>query len=105
MDSLENLRVLAGSKDFFRGLQHLYPRFKSGCHLQRKAPAIRLVPFVFVQPWRICEQPKCSACSAMVKSPGFERPGDLTIFGENSEPVCMQGVFVAPEPDTNVLPR
>ena len=22
MDSLENLRVLAGSKDFFRGLQH-----------------------------------------------------------------------------------
>ena len=41
----------------------------------------------------------------MVKSPGFERPGDLTIFGENSEPVCMQGVFVAHEPDTNVLPR
>lgn len=25
MDSLENLRVLAGSKDFFRGLQHQYP--------------------------------------------------------------------------------
>ena len=40
MDSLENLRVLAGSKDFFRGLQHLYPRFKSGCHL--------LIPQIFI---------------------------------------------------------
>ncbi len=27
----------------------------------------------------------------MVKSPGFERPGDFTVFGENSEPVCIQG--------------
>lgn len=26
-------RVLAGSEDFFAGLQHLYPRFKSGWHL------------------------------------------------------------------------
>ena len=33
MDSLENLRVLAGSKDFFRGLQHLHHQFKSGWRL------------------------------------------------------------------------
>ena len=30
---MENLRVLEGSEVFFRGLQHLYPRFKSGWHL------------------------------------------------------------------------
>ena len=36
MDSLENLRVLAGSKDFFRGLQHLYHQFKSGWRLENK---------------------------------------------------------------------
>jgi hypothetical protein len=33
VDSLENLRVLEGSEVFFRGLQHLYPQFKSGWHL------------------------------------------------------------------------
>ena len=35
---MENLRVLEGSEVFFRGLQHLYPRFKSGCHLQQFPP-------------------------------------------------------------------
>ena len=30
---MENLRVLEGSEVFFRGLQHLYPRFKSGWRL------------------------------------------------------------------------
>jgi len=33
VDSLENLRVLEGSEVFFRGLQHLYHQFKSGCRL------------------------------------------------------------------------
>lgn len=32
---MENLRVLEGSEVFFRGLQHLYHQFESGCRLLR----------------------------------------------------------------------
>ena len=32
---MENLRVLEGSEVFFRGLQHLYPRFESGWRLSK----------------------------------------------------------------------
>ena len=46
MDSLENLRVLEGSEVFFRGLQHLYPRFKSGWHLYKIQNSVFWIFFI-----------------------------------------------------------
>ncbi len=46
---MENLRVLEGSEVFFRGLQHLYPRFKSGWHLLKSPGNQGFLGFFFFQ--------------------------------------------------------
>lgn len=51
---MENLRVLEGSEVFFRGLQHLYPRFKSGWHLYKIQNLVFWIFFALRKiPWNI----------------------------------------------------